>query len=68
MGGVLVDQLYDDPHNVTTTTAQKLPDAMAMNVNESDGLMMFDIVHIINSDLWDTVRQGMIKSGYLPAE
>lgn len=68
MGGVLVDQLYDAPHEPGHTTAKRLPEAMAMNVQESDGLMMFDIVHVINSDLWDAVREGMIKSGYLPAE
>jgi len=60
LGGVLVDQLYGD--------IDRLPESMEMNVKESDGLMMFDIVHIINANIWDKVREGMILSGYLPAE
>ena len=39
-----------------------------MNVKESDGLMIFDICHIINAGLWDEVRQGMELSGYIPAQ
>lgn len=57
MGGVLIDQLYGSP--------ERLSESMAMNTKESDGLMMFDIVHIINADLWDEVREGMIESGFL---
>lgn len=60
LGGVLVDQLYND--------IDRLPESMAMNVKESDGLMMFDIVHVINANIWDKVREGMILSGYIPAE
>lgn len=60
MGGVLVDQLYNQ--------IDRLPESMAMNVKESDGLMMFDIVHIINADIWDKVREGMILSGYLDSD
>lgn len=57
LGGVLVDQLYNQ--------IDRLPESMAMNVRESDGLMMFDIVHIINAGIWDKVREGMILSGYI---
>ncbi|MCS3313492.1 hypothetical protein NXX38_16965 [Bacteroides sp. BFG-637] len=39
MGGILVDQFYDNP--------SKLPETIAMNLKKSDGLMVFDIVHII---------------------
>lgn len=59
LGGVLVDQLYGD--------IDKLPQAMAMNIKKSDGLMMFDIVHIINADIWDKVEEGMRLGGLLPA-
>ena len=57
LGGLLIDQLYNQ--------IDRLPESMAMNVKESDGLMMFDIVHIINADIWDKVREGMILSGYI---
>lgn len=58
-GGILVDQLYGN--------VDRIPESIAMNLNNSDGLMVFDIVHIINRDLWDQVRQGMILGGNLPA-
>lgn len=60
LGGLLVDQLYSQ--------IDRLPEAMAMNVKESDGLMMFDIVHIIKADIWDKVEEGMRQSGYLPED
>lgn len=60
LGGILVDQLYDD--------VSRIPESIAMNLNESDGLMVFDICHIINRDLWDEVRRGMALGGNLPAE
>lgn len=56
LGGLLVDQLYSQ--------SDRLPEAMAMNVKESDGLMMFDIVHIINKNLWGKVAEGMRQAGY----
>ncbi|MCM1448981.1 MAG: family 10 glycosylhydrolase [Clostridiales bacterium] len=66
MGGVLVDQLYDKERDANgNITANRLAESMAMNVKESDGLMMFDVVHVINANLWDEVRQGMIQSGYI---
>lgn len=66
MGGVLVDQLYDKERDADgNITANRLAESMAMNVKESDGLMMFDVVHVINANLWDEVRQGMIQSGYI---
>ena len=39
MGGILVDQFYDNPG--------KLSETIEMNLRRSDGLMVFDIVHII---------------------
>ena len=57
MGGVLVDQFYDDP--------QKLSKSIAMNLLQSDGLMVFDIVHIITKNLWKEVEEGMKEGGAL---
>ena len=54
-GGILVDQFYTKP--------EKLPAAIEMNLKASDGLMVFDIVHIIDKNLWDEVKQGMQASG-----
>lgn len=55
LGGVLVDQLYFD------TT--RLPRAIEMNLRASDGLMIFDIVHIINKNLWKEIEEGMRAGG-----
>ena len=57
MGGILVDQFYDNPKKLTQT--------IAMNLKESDGLMVFDIVHIIDKGLWSEVEDGMKKGGAL---
>lgn len=59
MGGILVDQLYGN--------VDRIPESIAMNMNNSDGLMVFDIVHIISRNLWDKVREGMILGGNIPA-
>lgn len=55
LGGVLVDQLYFDK--------SRLPRAIEMNLRASDGLMIFDIVHIINAGLWKEVEEGMRAGG-----
>ncbi|MDE6832470.1 MAG: family 10 glycosylhydrolase [Muribaculaceae bacterium] len=57
LGGVLVDQLYGNP--------ERFSESMAMNTKESDGLMIFDIVHIINANLWDELKKGMELSGFI---
>ncbi len=57
MGGILVDQFYDNPH--------KLSETIEMNLRGSDGLMVFDIVHIIARDLWKEVEEGMRNGGNL---
>ncbi|SHF98580.1 Glycosyl hydrolase-like 10 [Mariniphaga anaerophila] len=49
-GGILVDQFYDNP--------QQLSRSIAMNFQASDGLMMFDIVHVIQKNLWKEVEDG----------
>lgn len=57
MGGILVDQFYDHP--------EKLSETISMNLRKSDGLMVFDIVHIITKDLWAEVEKGMREGGAL---
>jgi hypothetical protein len=57
MGGILVDQFYENRHDLSRTIAQ--------NLKDSDGLMIFDIVHIITKDLWKEVEDGMKKGGNL---
>lgn len=51
-GGLLVDQLYKEP--------QKLSESIKMNLRESDGVMLFDICHLIaRPELWKEVEKGM---------
>lgn len=57
IGGVLVDQFYPSP--------QKLAEAIEMNLKASDGLMVFDITHIVHKNLWAEVEEGMEKGGQL---
>ena len=57
MGGILVDLFYDNPAKLSAT--------IEMNLKASDGLMVFDIVHIINKGLWKEVENGMRAGGAL---
>lgn len=57
MGGILVDQFYNNRQDLSRTIAQ--------NIKDSDGLMVFDIVHIITKNLWKEVEEGMKKGGNL---
>ena len=57
MGGILVDQFYSNP--------PKLSKTIEMNLKASDGLMVFDIVHIIQKNLWKEVENGMRAGGAL---
>ncbi|WP_439183384.1 alpha amylase family protein [Carboxylicivirga taeanensis] len=50
-GGILVDQFYNNRPQLSQT--------IAMNIKESDGLMVFDIVHIIDENLWKEVEEGL---------
>lgn len=59
MGGILVDQFYNDPFKLSKT--------IEMNLEKSDGLMVFDIVHIIQKNLWKEVEAGMVAGGQIPA-
>jgi len=56
-GGVLVDQFYDHPEDLSRSIAE--------NLQKSDGLMVFDIVHIITKNLWAEVEKGMKEGGNL---
>ena len=49
-GGVLVDQFYND--------RSQLSRSIAMNFQASDGLMVFDIVHIIRKNMWKEIEDG----------
>ena len=54
-GGILADEFYDNPEGLT--------ESIKMNLATSDGLMIFDIVHIITKDMWDYVEKGMREGG-----
>lgn len=54
-GGILVDQFY--------TNRPQLSKTIEMNLKKSDGLMVFDIVHIIDKNLWEEVEAGMRAGG-----
>ena len=54
-GGILADQFYDNPEGLT--------ESIKMNLATSDGLMIFDIVHISTKDMWDYVEKGMREGG-----
>ena len=57
-GSVLVSQLFDEP--------EKLSREIEMNLRESDGVMIFDIVHLImHPELWKEVEKGMRAGGML---
>lgn len=57
LGGILADQFYDNPEGLT--------ESIKMNLNTSDGLMIFDIVHIIEKNMWDYVERGMREANVL---
>lgn len=50
LGGILVDQFYGNH--------PQLSRSIAMNIQASDGLMVFDIVHIIRKNLWKEIEEG----------
>lgn len=57
LGGILADQFYDNREGLT--------ESIKMNLKESDGLMIFDIVHIIHKNMWDEVEKGMREAGVI---
>ena len=57
-GGMLVDQLYGEP--------EKIHEAVEMNLKKSDGLMVFDICHLIaRPELWAEIERGMRSGGMI---
>lgn len=60
IGGILVDQFYNNPEKLTETIKE--------NLKDSDGLMVFDICHIVHKNLWNEVEEGMRQGGVLPQE
>lgn len=57
LGGILADQFYDNPVGLT--------ESIKMNLETSDGLMIFDIVHIIEKNMWEYVERGMRESSVI---
>lgn len=57
LGGILADQFYENHEGLT--------ESIKMNLATSDGLMIFDIVHIINKDMWDAVEKGMREANVI---
>ena len=51
-GGVLVD-LYKDP--------QQFQRAVRMCLQATDGVMLFDIVHVINNKWWGVLKQALTE-------
>jgi hypothetical protein len=41
-----------------------IEDAAYVCLMQSDGLMVFDIVQVIQFDLWDELKRAIDKSGY----
>jgi uncharacterized lipoprotein YddW (UPF0748 family) len=50
LGGVLADKFYDKP--------EQLARSIAMDLQVSDGVMVFDISHIIEKNLWNQIEKG----------
>lgn len=57
IGGILADQFYDKPEDLARS--------ITMNVKESDGVMIFDIVHIIEKNMWSYVEKGMKEANMI---
>jgi hypothetical protein len=51
-GGILVD-VYKDP--------ERFAKAIQMSVKETDGVMVFDIVHIIDRGWWNALKKGVTE-------
>ncbi len=56
LGGMYVEDYRQD--------AEQFKRAVKMNLEESDGLMIFDIVHIINRHWWQPLKEAIAESGY----
>jgi Domain of unknown function/Glycosyl hydrolase-like 10 len=53
-GGIFVEQYRDHPAQFSK--------AVAMNLQRSDGLMVFDIMHIITMNWWNALARGIAMS------
>lgn len=56
-GGILGDQFYTNPDGLRRS--------IEMNLQTSDGVMIFDIVHIIDKNMWKEVEAGMRNGGMI---
>jgi uncharacterized lipoprotein YddW (UPF0748 family) len=56
-GGILADQFYENPDGLRRS--------IEMNLTGSDGVMVFDIVHIITKNMWNEVELGMRNGGMI---
>jgi len=56
-GGILASQFYNQRKDLTRS--------IIMNLQESDGVMIFDVSHIIEKNLWNDVQNGMLESNLL---
>jgi hypothetical protein len=54
VGSIYVDQYQND--------AAQFSRAITMAIKESDGLMVFDIVHVIKKDWWNALKLGIDNS------
>lgn len=54
-GGILADMFYSNP--------SQLARSVEMNIKASDGLMVFDIVHIIHKNMWKELEEGIKNAG-----
>ena len=55
LGGILVSDFYKNPKGLT--------ESIEMNLKKSDGVMLFDVVHIIDKNMWKEVEEGMRAGG-----
>lgn len=59
-GNNFLGGMYVEDYKRDTTQFKR---AVEMNLRESDGLMVFDIVHIIDRDWWGPLRRAIKESG-----
>jgi hypothetical protein len=55
LGGILVSDFYKNPKGLT--------ESIEMNLKKSDGVMLFDVVHVIDKNMWKEVEEGMRAGG-----
>lgn len=55
LGGILVSDFFKNPKGLT--------ESIEMNLKKSDGVMLFDVVHVIDNNMWKEVEEGMRAGG-----